>query len=170
MDFELLYRTHWAAVERLVKRAGATNEEAMDAVQSAFAKLLLAAYRIDEPKAWLAKVALNEFCNSTLRFSSSRRETTERATAPHHVPEPAGRYSPSAAEVAAHNEEHRQALTEIATLPGKQRLVLEGHYFGLTHEQIGALFGMNPEAVRQNLSRARRTLRNQRAKIRKDTP
>lgn len=168
VDFETLYRTYRSALVRIVKCADATEEEANDAVQVAFAQLLRATYPIAEPKAWLVQVALNEFRGHTPRIATSRRSTTEIPIAPHAVPEPAGAYAPSAAEVAAHNEEHRQALAEIATLPGKQRVVLHAHYFGLTHGQIAEHFGMTADAVRQNFSRACKTLRKQRAMTSED--
>lgn len=75
---------------------------------------------------------------------------------------------PSAADAAALNEENRLVLTELTLLPGKQRQVMVGHYDGLSHEQIADLLGMRTAAVRQNLSRARKTLRNRRAMTQED--
>jgi RNA polymerase sigma factor (sigma-70 family) len=66
---------------------------------------------------------------------------------------------PSAADVAALGEQTRGVLTELALLPGKQRQVMVAHYDGLSHEQIAELLGMGTDAVRQNLSRARKMLR-----------
>lgn len=79
---------------------------------------------------------------------------------PQEVPET---FVPSAADVAALNEENRLVLTELAQLPGKQRQIMVGHYDGLSHDQIADLLGMSTDAVRQNLSRARKTLRERRA-------
>jgi RNA polymerase sigma factor (sigma-70 family) len=70
--------------------------------------------------------------------------------------------------VALLEEENQVVLGELALLPGKQRQVMVAHYDGLSHEQIAGLLGMGLDAVRQNLSRARRTLRTRYAMTRKD--
>ena len=57
---------------------------------------------------------------------------------------------------------------ELARLPGKQRQVMVAHYDGLSHEQIAELLGMGTDAVRQNLSRARKTLRKRYVMTHKD--
>jgi RNA polymerase sigma factor (sigma-70 family) len=70
--------------------------------------------------------------------------------------------------VAALHDQTREVLTELARLPGKQRQVMVAHYEGLSHEQIAELLGMGTDAVRQNLSRARKTLRKRHVMIHKD--
>jgi RNA polymerase sigma-70 factor (ECF subfamily) len=70
--------------------------------------------------------------------------------------------------VAALAEENHVVLCELALLPGKQRQVMVAHYDGLSHEQIADLLGISIDAVRQNLSRARRTLRKRYAMTQKD--
>jgi RNA polymerase sigma factor (sigma-70 family) len=75
---------------------------------------------------------------------------------------------PSAAEVVVLEEENRVVLSELALLPGRQRQVMVAHYAGLSHEQIADLLGMGIDAVRQNLSRARRALRTRYVMTRKD--
>jgi RNA polymerase sigma factor (sigma-70 family) len=158
VDFEAFYRANRSALVRLVRLAGATEEEANDAAQTAFAQLLQVAYPIREPMGWLCRTAINDFRRSNPRVPSRRRKVIERPIPPWEIPEPATSV-PSAADVAALGEQTRGVLTELALLPGKQRQVMVAHYDGLSHEQIAELLGMGTDAVRQNLSRARKTLR-----------
>lgn len=167
VDFDALYRTNRSALVRFVKLGGATEDEANDAVQTAFAQFLQATSTIRDSHAWLRRVALNEFRRSTPRIPSKRRKMIETPTPPQEVPEPA-MSMPSAADVAVLNEENRLVLTELALLSSKQRQVMVAHYDGLSHEQITDLLGMGTAAVRQNLSRARKTLRKRRAMTQED--
>jgi RNA polymerase sigma factor (sigma-70 family) len=167
VDFDTCYRANRSALVRFVRLAGATDDEANDAVQTAFAALLQVTYPIREPMGWLCRTALNDFRRSNLRVPSRRRKVIERPIAPGEIPEPDASV-PSAAEVAAVAEQTRVVLTELACLPGKQRQVMVAHYDGLSHEQIADLLGMGTDAVRQNLSRARKTLRKRHVMTHKD--
>jgi RNA polymerase sigma-70 factor (ECF subfamily) len=167
VDFEVLYRAKRSALVRFVRLVGATEEEAHDAAQTAFAQLLQVTYPIREPMGWLCRTALNEFRRSNLRVPSRRRKVIERPISPWEVPEPSAS-APSAAEVAALGDQARGVLTELARLPDKQRQVMVAHYGGLSHEQIAELLGMGTDAVRQNLSRARKTLRKRYVMTHKD--
>ena len=92
---------------------------------------------------------------------------TESPILPWEIPEP-NTFVPSAADVVALEEENQVVLSELALLPGKQRQVMVAHYGGLSHEQIADLLELGIDAVRQNLSRARRALRKRYAMTRKD--
>ncbi|MGH3869595.1 MAG: RNA polymerase sigma factor [Pseudonocardiaceae bacterium] len=107
MDFDTLYRTNRSALVRSITLAGATEEEANDAVQTAFAQFLQATYPIHDPKAWLRRTALNDFRGSTPRIPSRRRKMIETSTPPEEIPEPT---TPSAADVAALHEENHDDL------------------------------------------------------------
>jgi RNA polymerase sigma factor (sigma-70 family) len=167
VDFDTLYRANRSVLVRFVRLAGASEDEASDAVQTAFAALLQVNYPIRDPLAWLHRTALNDFRCSNPRFTSRRRKVTESLIPPREIPEPST-VVPSAAEVAVLEEENQVVLGELALLPGKQRQVMVAHYDGLSHEQIAGLLEMGLDAVRQNLSRARRTLRTRYAMTRKD--
>jgi len=167
LDFDTLYRANRSVLVRFIRLAGATEDEADDAVQAAFAALLQVNYPVHEPLAWLHRTALNDFRCSNPRIPSRRRKATESPILPWEIPEPNTVVS-SAAEVAALEEESHVVLRELALLPGKQRQVMVAHYGGLSHEQIADLLEMGIDAVRQNLSRARRTLRKRYAMTRKD--
>jgi RNA polymerase sigma factor (sigma-70 family) len=167
VEFEALYRAKRSALVRFVRLAGATEEEAHDAAQTAFVQLLQVTYPIREPMGWLCRTALNDFRRSNLRVPSRRRRVVERPIPPREVPEPSASV-PSAAEVAALGEQARGVLAELVRLPGKQRQVMVAHYDGLSHEQIAELLGMGTDAVRQNLSRARKALRKRYVMTHKD--
>jgi RNA polymerase sigma-70 factor, ECF subfamily len=167
LDFDILYRSNRSMLVRFVRLAGATEDEADDAVQAAFAALLGVSYPVRDPLAWLHRAALNGFRCSNPRIPSRRRRVTESPILPWEVPEP-NTFVPSAADVAALEEENYVVLRELARLPGKQRQVMVAHYDGLSHEQIADLLELGIDAVRQNLSRARRALRKRYAMTRKD--
>jgi RNA polymerase sigma factor (sigma-70 family) len=167
VDFDTLYRTNRSALVRFVRLAGATDDEANDAVQTAFAQLLQVSYPIHDPVAWLHRTALNDFRCSNPRIPSKRRKVTESPIPPQKIPEP-NTFVPSAADVAVLEEENHVVLRELALLPGKQRQVMVAHYDGSSHEQIAELLEMGTDAVRQNLSRARKTLRKRYAMTLKD--
>lgn len=167
LDFDTFYRANRSALVRFVRLAGATEDEANDAVQTAFAQLLQVTYPIRDQVAWLHRTALNDFRCSNPRIPSRRRKVIENPLPPQEIPEPST-FVPSAADLAALHEENHVVLTELALLPGKQRQVMVAHYDGLSHEQIADLFGMGTDAVRQNLSRARKTLRARHAMTQKD--
>jgi RNA polymerase sigma factor (sigma-70 family) len=167
LDFDTLYRANRSMLVRFVRLAGATEDEADDAVQAAFAALLQVSYSVRDPLAWLHRTALNDFRCSNPRIPFRRRKVTESPILPWGIPEP-NMFVSSAAEVAALEEESHVVLRELALLPGKQRQVMVAHYEGLSHEQIADLLEMGIDAVRQNLSRARRTLRKRYAMTRKD--
>ena len=97
MDFDTLYRNKRSALVRSIKLAGATEEEANDVVQTAFAQFLQATSTIRDPQAWLYRTALNDFRGSTPRIPSKRRKVIETSTPPRKIPEPTTTSMPSAA-------------------------------------------------------------------------
>jgi RNA polymerase sigma-70 factor (ECF subfamily) len=167
LDFDGFYRANRSRLVRFVRLAGASEDEANDAVQTAFARLLQISYPVRDPLAWLCRTALNDFRGANPRLVSRRRKVIESPVAPGEIPDSGG-VVVSAAEVVVLAEEHRLVLGELAVLPGKQRQVMIAHYDGLSHEQIADLLGMGLDAVRQNLSRARKTLRTRDVMTRKD--
>ncbi|MDR3218475.1 MAG: RNA polymerase sigma factor [Dysgonamonadaceae bacterium] len=63
-------------------------------------------------------------------------------------------------------EEAEQVLHFVDSLPGLQQIILRmKHIEGLEIEEIAELIGSNPEAVRMNLSRARKKIKDMFLKI-----
>lgn len=162
-DFAALYREQRAALVWHVRSHGATESEACDAVQEAFAAALRAAGRIRDRRAWpawLRTVAVRCYLRS--RSGRGRPGAGGRAgievVQVAEVPERPG----AAGAVGDIAEAHRQqefVLSMLAALPDRQRRVFTLHYEGWSTAEIAGRLGMEAAAVRQNLARARRTLR-----------
>ena len=163
-DFVLLYRQQRSALVWHVRSHGATEAEACDAVQEAFASALRAADRIRDPgawPAWLRTVAVRAYLRSLHgpggRAGGGGRAPVELVL----VADPPDLLEAAETTVDA-VEASRQAefvLSLLAALPNKQRRVFGLHYEGWSTAEIAASLGMEQAAVRQNLARARRTLK-----------
>ena len=119
-------------------------QEAEDAVQEAFLRYLEKRPELrdgEHEKAWLLKVTANR-CKSILR--SRRRHPAEELLDIYPAPD----------------QESRELVEAILTLPPNQRSAVHLHYYeGYTSEEIGAILGQRPGTVRSHLSRARDALR-----------
>jgi RNA polymerase sigma-70 factor (ECF subfamily) len=148
-EFATLYRRHRSALVWYLRCQGASQAEAADAVQDAFAEALRAADEIRDARAWGAWLR-------TVAVRCYRRGTSAIAT----VAEPPDLAGPDAA--AAHAERRQQeqrVLALIAGLPQQQRRVFALHYEGWSTAEISTQLGMEQAAVRQNVARARAALR-----------
>ena len=65
----------------------------------------------------------------------------------------------SAAEATELRDEARTVLAALASLPPKQREVMAWHIDGFGSAEIAATLHIDPAAVRQNLIKARRSLK-----------
>ena len=162
-DFVLLYRQQRSALVWHVRTHGATEAEACDAVQEAFAAALRAADRIRDPgawPAWLRTVAVRSYLRSLHwpggRVSGGRPAVEIVLMAdPPDLLEAAG----TTVDVIEASRQEEFVLSLLAALPNKQRRVFGLHYEGWSTAEIAACLGMEQAAVRQNIARARRTLR-----------
>ncbi|MCL2150807.1 MAG: sigma-70 family RNA polymerase sigma factor [Coriobacteriia bacterium] len=118
--------------------------EAEDVVQEAFVRLWLKAPQFDSEQhqaAWLMKVTVN-LCRSRLRLHWWSRTVSLLDDYP-----------------AADDEQ--QLLEQIAKLPARYRLVLHLHYYeGYSSPEIAQITGQAESTVRQQLTRARRLLKD----------
>jgi RNA polymerase sigma-70 factor (ECF subfamily) len=153
VDQEAFYKAEFLKLVRFVLRCtGSTDiDEAKNAAQEAFVKLLPYWDRVSHHRAWLRKVAVREFYRSPVHIPVEK------------IPD---RSRPDNATDTA--EQHRQQQLVLATLQGlpyKQREALAWLYDGYKPVEIAEILGQDPAAVRQNLSKARRNLKalNQRA-------
>lgn len=151
-EFAALYRQHRSALVWHVRCHGASQAEAADAVQDAFAHALRAADQVRDHHAWpawLRTVAVRCY----LRSRAGRDGSHAMAD----VPEP-----PATAAPVPDTELRQQTeavLALLAALPPRQRLVFALHYEGFSTAEIAAQLGMAHAAVRQNIARARAALR-----------
>ena len=120
-------------------------EEARDAVQDAFLRLLEKAPALESPeheRAWLLKVTINR-CKDRLRFW--RRHPT----------------APLTESYPAAGPEEASAAQAVAAPPPKDRLVVHlAYYQGCSVAEVAALTGARAGTVRSRLSRARQKLRH----------
>jgi RNA polymerase sigma factor (sigma-70 family) len=153
-EFAALYRQHRSPLLWHLRCLGASQAEAADAVQDAFAFALRDGRRVRDRRAWpawLRTVAVRCYLRSLAGRGGPRVSMTTVAEVPDTGP--AGR-SPDS-DVPA----QEFVLSLLAALPPQQR-VFALHYEGWTAAEIGAHLGIDHAAVRQNISRARAALRN----------
>ncbi|WP_328842624.1 RNA polymerase sigma factor [Streptomyces sp. NBC_00258] len=138
---------------RFLLRHGATFPEAEDAVQSAFVELMRARQPVQHPRAWLRTVALRAHLRQTVP-EQPEQDLTDRLAATSvewHTP----------LEAAELSEQQRRVLQALVQLPFKQRSVMAWHLDGFSTGEIAEAMRLEKAAVLQNLSRARRTLKQQ---------
>ncbi|MGV9884478.1 RNA polymerase sigma factor [Streptomyces sp. NPDC003006] len=147
VEFAQFYEQHMAKLIRHLMRQGAGGHEAAEAAQAAFAAAFVKWEFIEHPAAWLRMVAMRLY----LRQPARREELTQE------FPELPGGVCPlRSVEL---KEEEARVYEALAELPPMQRAALAWHLDGFTTSEIGKVFGMTHEAVRQNLSRGRARLK-----------
>lgn len=128
-----------------VRRIGAGREAAEDAAQQAFT----AAYRqwktIDNPEAWLRKVAARVYFSAAddVILTELTDEMTPRTS--HDLPD--------------NLEQSELVLAALRLLPLNQRVVMAWACDDYTPTETARALGMKPENVRKSLQRAREQLR-----------
>jgi RNA polymerase sigma-70 factor (sigma-E family) len=144
-----LYQVHAVGLIRLAVIMTGDRQAAEDVVQEAFCGLFRRwAHLADKDKAlsYVRSSALNG-CRSELR----RRIRNERRATKDLVPADAE----SAEYAALVGEEHREVLTALRRLPGRQReaLVLR-FYLDLSEPEVAATMGISQGTVKSTTSRA----------------
>lgn len=147
VDFSLFYAQHLGRLVRHLMRQGAEPHEAAEAAQAAFTEAYAAWPRLTNPGAWLRTVAYRHF----LRREARWRELTDT---PPDAPSPACPLR--AVEI---KEEEMWVYAALASLPPQPRRVMAWHLDGYTTSEIAEALDMKPDAVRQNLGRARARLK-----------
>ncbi len=142
-----LYAAHRLSLVRLAVLLVDDLHSAEDVVQDAFAGFVSAAPRLrDEDGAlrYLRTAVVNR------ARSALRRRRTARAYTPPREVEPDGPDSN-----AVLNEEHREVLRALVTLPTRRREVLVLRYWsGLSEGEIADVLGISRGAVKSTASRA----------------
>ena len=147
-SFRTLYRRHTPLLYALAARlAGGRTAEAEEVVQETWIRAVagLSGFRWESALAtWL--------CGIAIRCS---REAARRTTA-----DPAGRI----AEIPSHTGRDTEMDLESAVgrlAPGYREVLLLHDVHGYTHEEIARILGIDPGTSKSQLSRARRTVREQ---------
>jgi RNA polymerase sigma-70 factor (ECF subfamily) len=147
---EATYRSDADRLWRAVFAWAGDADVASDAVAEAFAQLLHRGDRIRDPAAWAWRTAFRIAAGSLKARRASDRVTAIDARGVSHLPDPGylDRYSDP------------DLLSALRRLPDGQRAaVILFYYADLPIAQIAARLGSNQIAVRTNLSRGRRRLR-----------
>jgi RNA polymerase sigma factor (sigma-70 family) len=155
-EFAALYREHRSALLWHLRCLGASEAEAADAVQDAFACALRDWRHVRDGRAWpawLRTVAVRCYLRSLARHG--RRGSRVSVFPVADVPDTT--LARDAAESMAGQQE--AVLSLLAALPPQQQRVFALHYEGWSTAEIAAQLGMDRAAVRQNISRARAALR-----------
>jgi RNA polymerase sigma factor (sigma-70 family) len=145
-DFADCYARDMAGLIWFVMSLGATAEVAADVAQSAFADAFPVWPTIRHPRAWLRRVAERGY------YRRGSRETPVESPPERPGPLPTA----SAAEL---RDEARTVLAALAALPPKQRQVMAWCVDGYSPAEIARELGADPAAVRQNLAKARKNLK-----------
>ena len=161
--FAELYRRHRSLLVWHVRSQGATNAEASDAVQEAFAAALRTG-RIRDQDAWygwLRTVAVRSYRHAQrARGEGSVGSRLNMESMPtSDLPEPLADSGATASDRAAARLQEEFVLSLLRSLPPRQREVFCLHFEGCTAPEIAAQLGIQEAAVRKNISRARRLLK-----------
>ena len=139
-DFEAVYRQHGERVWRAVMAYAGDAAVADDAVAEAFVQGLGSRSSIRYPERWVWRAA----------FRIAAGMLKER-----------GRFAPPVSPSAVHDAEPEwELIVALAELPVRQRAcVVLRYYGGYSAIEIARMVGSTPLAVRQQLSRSRKRLR-----------
>ncbi|MEE1799691.1 MULTISPECIES: sigma-70 family RNA polymerase sigma factor [unclassified Streptomyces] len=146
-DFAHHYRDLMPRLTVFVMRHGANRHEATEAAQAAFALAWESWETINRPQAWLRRVAYRQLL----------KQRGQREHAQEDLPDRPGGLCP--AETAELGTQEALVLEILASLPMRQRQAFAWTYDGFSAQETAEHLGISPEAVRQNLARARKHLK-----------
>jgi len=148
MEFAEFFRAEHRKLIRFVMTMGADSDQAAEIAQETFFKALQCWKSIRSPRAWIRRVAANEF---TAARQVARRETPQETLPDAQVPV-------STALAVELSEEGRRVMAALDTLPPRQREVMAWIIDGFGAAEIARELGVSPESVRQNHAKARKNL------------
>ena len=160
-DFESLYRDHHTAVYRFVFRLLGDGDEAQDVLQDTYIKLHRQFQReieIQEPRAWLFRVAANRCYTLLKRRETWRQMVRKLPLGERLLPGPALTESVDAEEAQLRKEQERMMRQAYGCLRIRDRLALELFHSGLSYDDIAVSLGVGKGSVGKLLTRARRRL------------
>jgi RNA polymerase sigma-70 factor (ECF subfamily) len=145
-EFSAFYKATLRPLVQFLMNQGASLHLAADIAQETMTKAYRRWMEIEQPRAWVHRVASRALVR---HFSRAVEDPTES------IPEPS---SLLPRPDAAHEWEARQGtLHVLQALPPRQRQVLAWTLSDYTPTEIASELGMTPEAVRSSLKKARRT-------------
>jgi RNA polymerase sigma-70 factor (ECF subfamily) len=147
--FESFYRCNYRFLVKVVLTAGATLDEAYEAVDQTMEEVLRRWSDLDHPRAYARRAVLSNFIKTRNRERQRLARTLE-----------GGHLCPESSDDHELNvwEDEQWVAQLLAQLPPTQREVMKCLVDGLTSVEIAELLGKTPEAIRQNARLARRKL------------
>jgi RNA polymerase sigma factor (sigma-70 family) len=160
-EFATLYRQQRSALVWYLRCHGASEAEAADAVQDAFASALRAADDVRDRRAWpawLRTVAMRSYLRALAGRGGVHSDDAPGVSicTMADVPDVAVAAGQDSAEV---RQQEELVLSLLGELPPQQRRVFALCYEGWSTAEIAAQLDMDQAAVRQNIARARAALR-----------
>lgn len=152
-EFAEFFRKEYPKVVRFVMYAGATLEEADDAVSQAMAKAYTWWSQLAQPAAWVRTVALRRYIKES---QHDRRRSEAEATAARLDPLSRGSTGSS-----CEPDEHGHVIAILRCLPPAQQEVMVLFLDRYSPTEIAALLGQDAVTVRSNLRHARSRLRRE---------
>jgi RNA polymerase sigma-70 factor (ECF subfamily) len=147
--FESFYRCNYRFLVKVVLTAGATLDEAYEAVDQTMEEVLRRWSELDHPRAYARRAVLSNFIKTRSRDRQRLVRTLQ-----------GGHLSPELRDDHELNvwEDEQWVAQLLAQLPPTQREVMRCLVDGLTSVEIAELLGKTPEAIRQNARLARKKL------------
>jgi DNA-directed RNA polymerase specialized sigma24 family protein len=146
-DFDAFFRADFPALVAFLCKAGFEVETARDAAAEAMLHALEAWPTLEDPRAWVRRVA-----GRLLDAAGDARVDWPQAGDPQ-----------DDEKLAALVDQHTGLIGLLASLPGRQRMVLAWSLDGFTPAQIAQALRIAPATVRSNLRHVRERLRRHRA-------
>jgi RNA polymerase sigma-70 factor (ECF subfamily) len=147
MDFDTLYKTQFCDLEKFCLKWTKNTDIAKDIAQESFTKLLQinnsSSSKIDNPKAWIYKVAYNH-CINHIKFSKRFSGINTL-------------YNQSNIEYPSNltNTEKLLLIQEALTkLSNKEKALIILYKYGFTYNEMANVIEMNPASVGKTLTRA----------------
>ncbi len=157
--WEDVYASQYRRLVALVTAVAGSRSEAEEAVQEAFVRALGLTGRravIDDPEAWLYRVAVNITRSRLRRLMTGRRITTRIGAGDQVAPSAGDQVAPSAD---AETDARLMLLAALRCLPFEQREALALHYLAdLPVESIAVRIGSPVGTVKARLARGRQAL------------
>lgn len=148
LDFDTFFRQHHAPLVRTLTAVCGSREEAADAVQDAFVKAHArwdSVSRMDEPAAWVRRVAINKVRDVYRREEVGRRVRLKLVRDDRPVPPP---------------EPPSGLAQAMASLPKQQRVAMALFYVHeLSVAEVAAAMELSAGAVKFHLHEGRKRLR-----------
>jgi RNA polymerase sigma factor (sigma-70 family) len=152
-EFDGFFRKEYSRVVKVVMYAGATFEEAEDAVSPAMARAYARWPLLTQPDAWVRIVALRNYLKEVmgdrrrgrLETEAGRRDCLDRLPVKTHE-EP---------------DERSWVITVLRRLPPAQLTAMALTFDGYTATEIAQMLDLDASTVRSNLRHARKRLRDE---------